>query len=87
MSSLTAETKTAQDLTRSLEFLQSAYARASGRRIELVLHTEDSSRRGYHHYRLTADGYSVTEWIQAKPGVVWLALLDMRRAVEVLDKS
>ncbi len=80
-----ADRKNAEDVTRQVEMLARAYHNA-GKPAEVTLHTEDSTKRGHYHYRLTVDGYTVTEWVMVKPVDVWLSLLDMRRAVEQLDR-
>lgn len=79
-----AEKKNREDIDRQLEMLARAY-RNAGKAIEVALHVDESSTRGYAHYRLTVDGFEVTSWGHAKTADVWLAIFDMRRAVEVLD--
>jgi hypothetical protein len=79
-----AEKRNREDVDRQLEMLARAY-RNAGKPCDVTLHFEQSSTRGYGHYRLTVDGFEVTSWGRAKTVDVWLSLFDMRRAVEVLD--
>ena len=85
MSAIAAEQKNQEDIERQVEALRKAYANA-GRELTLTLEVEESTKRGHKHYRLLADGYVVTDWHMARSADVWIAILDMRRAVEVLDK-
>lgn len=79
-----AERKNREDIDRQVEMLAKAY-RNAGKACEVALHVEDSSTRGRAYYRLTVDGFEVTSWGHAKTVDVWLAIFDMRRAVEMLD--
>lgn len=80
-----AEKRNREDIDRQVAMLAKAY-RNAGKACEVALHVEDSSTRGYAHYRLTVDGFEVTSWVHAKTVDVWLSIFDMRRAVEMLDQ-
>lgn len=83
-SSATAERKNREDVDRQVEMLAKAY-RSAGHAVEVALHVEDATRRNRYNARLTVDGYAVTEWVHVQSVDLWLSLLDMRRAVEVLS--
>lgn len=80
-----AERRNREDIDRQVEMLAKAY-RNAGKACEVALHFEQSSTRGYGYYRLLVDGFEVTSWGHAKTVDVWHAILDMRRAVEMMDQ-
>lgn len=84
MSRTAAEKKNREDIDRQLEMLAQAY-RNAGKAANVALFVDESSTRGYAHYRLTVNGFEVTSWVHVKTADVWLALIDMRRAVEMLE--
>lgn len=80
-----AEKRNREDIDKQVAGLAKAY-RNAGKVCEVALHVEDSSTRGYAFYRLLVDGFEVTSWGHVKTVDVWLAIFDMRRAVEMLDQ-
>jgi hypothetical protein len=84
-SSAVAERKNREDVDRQVAMLAKAY-RNAGKAVEVALHVEDATRRNRYNVRLTVDGYEVTSWVHVQTVDLWLSLLDMRRAVEQLDR-